>query len=52
MYSRTRGYLPYFVQPKEIYFVTFRLGDSLPTSVLIQFKEEAKLGKSYVSATK
>jgi REP element-mobilizing transposase RayT len=41
MYSRTRGYLPHIIQPKSIYFVTFRLADSLPASVLLQCKEKA-----------
>jgi hypothetical protein len=41
MHSRTRGYLPHIVQPKSIYFVTFRLADSLPASFLLQCKEKA-----------
>jgi menaquinone-specific isochorismate synthase len=37
---RSRGYLPHFEQRGLTYFVTFRLADSLPTSVLKQFKNE------------
>jgi REP element-mobilizing transposase RayT len=41
MYSRTRGYLPHIIQPQSIYFVTFRLADSLPRSFRLQCKEKA-----------
>lgn len=41
MYSRARGYLPHIIQQRSIYFVTFRLADSLPASILFQYKEEA-----------
>lgn len=32
--------LPHWRQPRALYFVTFRLGDSLPKAVLDQWKEE------------
>ena len=41
MYSRTRGYLPHIVEPNSIYFVTFRLSDSLPARVLQRCKEKS-----------
>src|SRR5262245_28053696 len=40
MISRSRGYLPHIVSPKSTYFVTFRLTDSLPTSLLVHWKQE------------
>src|SRR4030095_10069396 len=43
MYSRTRGYLPHVIQPDSIYFVTFRLVDSLPAKALNQCKERAHI---------
>ncbi len=36
----SRGYLPHVKREGASYFVTFRLGDSLPESVLLQFKRE------------
>jgi REP element-mobilizing transposase RayT len=43
MYSRTRGYLPHVIEPDSIYFVTFRLVDSLPAKALNQCKERAHI---------
>jgi REP element-mobilizing transposase RayT len=43
MYSRTRGYLPHVIEPDSIYFVTFRLVDSLPAKALNQYKERAHI---------
>ena len=40
MIVRTRGYLPHFEIPESTYFVTFRLDDSLPLSVVHQWKTE------------
>jgi REP element-mobilizing transposase RayT len=37
---RTRGILPHWETNQAIYFVTFRLADSLPASVLRQFEVE------------
>jgi REP element-mobilizing transposase RayT len=37
---RTRGFLPHWEANHAIYFVTFRLADSLPASVLRQFEVE------------
>ena len=37
---RSRGRLPHWEANQAIYFVTFRLGDSLPRSVLEEFKAE------------
>jgi REP element-mobilizing transposase RayT len=41
---RSRGYLPHLESERGIYFVTFRLADSLPQTVLddLQLKELAK----------
>ena len=46
MLTRTRGYLPHIEAPKETYFVTFRLYDSLPQSVLVRYQKEFQLEKS------
>jgi REP element-mobilizing transposase RayT len=40
MHSRTRGYLPHIVKHEGIYFVTFRLADSLPAEILSHWKQE------------
>ncbi|MCI0415165.1 hypothetical protein L0222_20530 [bacterium] len=40
MIFRTRGYLPHLESEEGIYFVTFRLGDSLPSSVLASWQAE------------
>ncbi len=48
MLSRTRGYLPHLELPEGTYFVTFRLADSLPASVLIRLKEECFLSKAFL----
>ena len=40
MRSRTRGYLPHLESSHGIYFVTFRLEDSLPVELLIRWKQE------------
>jgi REP element-mobilizing transposase RayT len=40
MHSRTRGYLPHVEESEGIYFLTFRLADSLPSSVLSGWKQE------------
>src|SRR5437870_10815034 len=36
----TRGYLPHVKREGASYFVTFRLADSLPKKVLLQFERE------------
>jgi putative transposase len=36
----SRGYLPHVKREGAFYFVTFRLGDSLPQSILKQFEHE------------
>ena len=46
MISRSRGYLPHLELSEGTYFVTFRLADSLPASVLIRLKEECFLSKA------
>jgi REP element-mobilizing transposase RayT len=43
MNSRTRGYLPHYDVPQGIYFVTFRLADSLSYSLVKQWQEKLKL---------
>jgi REP element-mobilizing transposase RayT len=40
MISRNRGYLPHLETTQAIYFVTFRLDDSLPSKLLFLWKEE------------
>jgi REP element-mobilizing transposase RayT len=40
MISRSRGYLPHLDSSEHDYFVTFRLGDSLPTALLMQWQKE------------
>ena len=37
---RTRGYLPHWQVDEAIYFVTFRLKDSLPRDVILKLKQE------------
>ena len=48
MLSRTRGYLPHPVSSEGIYFVTFRLTDSLPAKLLYQWKQELELRKRQI----
>jgi hypothetical protein len=40
--SHSRGYLPHYVKDGALYFVTFRLADSLPKSVLIKLEDELR----------
>ena len=42
----SRGYLPHFDGGELAQFITFRLFDSLPKAILIQWKEELRLEKS------
>src|SRR5271169_874807 len=37
---RTRGFLPHWETDNAIYFVTFRLADSLPRELVLQFYQE------------
>jgi REP element-mobilizing transposase RayT len=46
MISRSRGYLPHIVSSEATYFVTFRLADSLPTTLLVQWKQELEYLKT------
>jgi REP element-mobilizing transposase RayT len=41
--SRTRRNLPHWTQPGATYFVTFRLGDSVPASIQRQWTEEREI---------
>ena len=41
----SRGYLPHFDGGELAQFITFRLHDALPGSVLVRWKEELKLEK-------
>src|SRR4051812_24238427 len=36
----SRGYLPHVKREGAAYFITFRLADSLPQSVLLQFQQQ------------
>ena len=38
--TRSRGYLPHLETQEAIYFVTFRLADSLPRELVIQLRKE------------
>lgn len=40
MITRTRCYLPHTETPHDTYFVTFRLYDSLPQSIYLQYRQE------------
>lgn len=40
--TRSRGYLPHLESQNPVYFVTFRLADSLPRGVLEQLREERR----------
>jgi REP element-mobilizing transposase RayT len=39
---RTRGYLPHWEMPDAIYFITYRLHDSLPESVVHALEDERR----------
>src|SRR5258708_21362566 len=38
--TRSRGYLPHLETQEAIYFVTFRLADSLPRELVLQLRKE------------
>ncbi len=40
--TRSRGYLPHLEAQQAIYFVTFRLADSLPKELVLQLREQRK----------
>ena len=42
MILRSRRYLPHLEFPNSTYFITFRLNDSVPTSILKKWKDERK----------
>jgi REP element-mobilizing transposase RayT len=44
--KRTRGRLPHWEKNDAVYFVTFRLADSLPQSILAEIREETELLRS------
>ena len=46
MISRTRGYLPHSEDPQDTYFLTFRLEDSLPSTLIYKWKEELSLKRN------
>ncbi len=41
--KRTRGYLPHWEREGGIYFVTFRLADSLPSTVISEIQEHKRI---------
>jgi REP element-mobilizing transposase RayT len=45
MNSRSRGYLPHLEIPEGTYFLTFRLADSIPSSLLVNLKAELFMKK-------
>ncbi len=51
MDSRTRGYLPHLEVSKGTYFLTFRLDDSLPISLLQKWKAELISKQSHQQQT-
>ena len=48
MISRSRGYLPHLESAQSIYFVTFRLDDSLPYDLLSRWKQELQANKNRI----
>lgn len=40
--TRSRGYLPHLEAQQAVYFVTFRLADSLPKELILQLRERRK----------
>jgi hypothetical protein len=45
--TRSRGYLPHLETQEAIYFVTFRLADSLPRELILQLRKERNtIGKA------
>src|SRR5918994_2135705 len=46
-----RGYLPHFDGGQLAQFITFRLYDSLPSDVILRWKEELKLEQSGEAAS-
>jgi REP element-mobilizing transposase RayT len=40
---RSRGYLPHWESEHAVYFVTFRLADSLPQELIIQIRQEREI---------
>lgn len=40
---RTRGYLPHRINDRAIYFVTFRLADSLPRELIGRLRDERRM---------
>ena len=44
--TRSRGYLPHLEAQQAVYFVTFRLADSLPKELVLQFRKQRKSLKS------
>ena len=45
MITRTRGFLTHIEVPQGTYFLTFRLFDSLPQSVVMQYQQELEFKK-------
>ncbi len=43
--------LPHLYQPNKLYFVTFRLSDSIPKEVLTKIREESRILKSQLKET-
>jgi REP element-mobilizing transposase RayT len=43
---RSRGYLPHWESDHAVYFVTFRLADSLPQELIIQIRHEREILES------
>jgi REP element-mobilizing transposase RayT len=50
--TRSRGYLPHLETQQAIYFVTFRLADSLPKELVLQLRKQREaLKRASVAAT-
>ncbi len=49
---RSRGYLPHLEAQKSVYFVTFRLADSLPKELIIELRKQREtLKKASLAGT-
>jgi REP element-mobilizing transposase RayT len=49
---RSRGYLPHRETERAIYFVTFRLADSLPRELVARFRKEREASKKATAASR
>jgi REP element-mobilizing transposase RayT len=50
MKARSRGYLPHLERQNAIYFVTFRLADSLPQELVLRIRQEREALQKAIAA--